>query len=416
MNIVVFEDAGVEQLFPITTGRAAYSITCASYRLIDWLSTFQGHQVGLVRPLLADVQALDFPVFQQQIDPRFPWTLVVNGRLVPSVANMERVRQLMETKATAKARAVRCGWAIGAAMIPTRHLINQPDLLLAIEDYCNGVIETVEMIDVDLTLFQYPHDVIRENIECFDKNLAHRINTGDYQEVADNVFVGPDAHVANFVVTQSEAGPIVIDENATIGPFCFLRGPVYVGPKSRVNEHTAIKDFVSLAHTVKVGGEIEGSIIEAFSNKQHHGFLGHSYLGSWINLGAGTCNSDLKNTYGQVNMEYRDKKVATSMQFIGCIMGDYAKSAINTGIFTGKTIGACSMLYGFVTTNVPSFVNYARSFGQTTEMPPAVMVATQNRMFGRRNVEQRPCDIQLIHDMYASTAMERQLSESPLSL
>ena len=191
---------------------------------------------------------------------------------------------------------------------------------------------------------------------------------------------------------------------------------MYIGPNSRINEHAAIKDCVSLGHTTKIGGEIEGSVIECYSNKQHHGFLGHSYLGSWINLGAGTCNSDLKNTYGQVNMEYGDNKVATGMQFVGCVMGDYAKSAINTGIFTGKTIGTCSMLYGFVTTNVPSFVNYARLFGQTTEMPPAIMVSTQKRMFGRRNVEQRPCDIQLLHDMYKATAAERQLSESPLSL
>ena len=117
------------------------------------------------------------------------------------------------------------------------------------------------------------------------------------------------------------------------------------------------------------------SIVEPYTNKQHHGFLGHSYLGSWINLGAGTCNSDLKNTYGTVNMEYHGRKVATGMQFIGCIMGDYAKTAINTGIFTGKTVGTCSMLYGFVTTNVPSFVNYARSFGQVTELPVEVMVA-----------------------------------------
>ncbi len=415
MNIVVFEDAGVEQLFPITTGRAAYSISCAGYQLVEWLSGFHGHHVGLVRPLLAELQTLDFPVFQPQIDPHLEWTLLVNGRLVPSVSNIEKVRQLIKPAGVGP-RVVRCGWAIGAALIPTSQLVGRADLLLAIEDYCNGMVEKVEMVNVELSLFQYPHDVIRENLECFEQNLAHRINTGDYQEVADNVFVGPDANVANFVVTQSDLGPIVIDERATIGPFCFLRGPIYIGPKARVNEHTAIKDFVSLGHTVKVGGEIEGSVIESYSNKQHHGFLGHSYLGSWINLGAGTCNSDLKNTYGQVNMEYRDKKVATAMQFVGCIMGDYAKSAINTGIFTGKTIGACSMLYGFVTTNVPSFVNYARSFGQTTEMPPAVMVATQKRMFGRRNVEQRPGDIQLIHDMYLATAPERQLSESPLSL
>ncbi len=78
------------------------------------------------------------------------------------------------------------------------------------------------------------------------------------------------------------------------------------------------------------------------------------------------------------------------MQFIGCMIGDYAKTAINTSIFTGKTIGACSMVYGFVTGNVPSFVNYARSFGQVTEAPVEVMISTQKRMFARRGREQRP--------------------------
>jgi glucose-1-phosphate thymidylyltransferase len=174
--------------------------------------------------------------------------------------------------------------------------------------------------------------------------------------------------------------------------------------------------MVSLGHTTKIGGEIEASVIEPYTNKQHHGFLGHSYLGSWINLGAGTCNSDLKNTYGQVKMEYRGQQVATGMQFLGCIMGDYAKTAINTGIFTGKTIGCCSMVYGFVTTNVPSFVNYARLFGQVTELPPEVMVATQQRMFARRSVQQRPCDVQLLNAMFELTRHERQLAGEPLSL
>jgi glucose-1-phosphate thymidylyltransferase len=153
---------------------------------------------------------------------------------------------------------------------------------------------------------------------------------------------------------------------------------------------------------------VEASIVESYTNKQHHGFLGHSYLGSWINLGAGTCNSDLKNTYGTINMEYTFGKVATNMQFLGCIIGDYTKSAINTGIFTGKVIGVCSMLYGFVTTNVPSFVNYARLFGQVATLPPEVMIAAQGRMFARRNVPQRDCDRQLICDIYDLTMSERE--------
>jgi glucose-1-phosphate thymidylyltransferase len=195
-----------------------------------------------------------------------------------------------------------------------------------------------------------------------------------------------------------------------------LSGPVHVGRGARVLEHAALKDGVAIGHTAKIGGEVEASIIEPYTNKQHHGFLGHSYLGSWINLGAGTCNSDLKNTYGPVNMEYHGQRVATGMQFVGAIIGDYAKTAINTGIFTGKTIGVCSMVYGFVTTNVPSFVNYARLFGQVTEAPVEVMVATQRRMFERRGVAQRPCDIQILRDMYDLTIPERKRSGEPLSL
>ena len=115
-------------------------------------------------------------------------------------------------------------------------------------------------------------------------------------------------------------------------------------------------------------------------------------------------------------MEYRGESVATDMQFMGCVVGDYSKTTLNTSIFTDKVIGACSMLYGFVTTNAPSFVNYARSFGQVTELTPEIMVETQKRMFARRNVQQREADIALIHAMYELTRHERQLAGEPLSL
>jgi glucose-1-phosphate thymidylyltransferase len=257
---------------------------------------------------------------------------------------------------------------------------------------------------------------VRHNLEQFSANLQHRLDAGGYSEIADGVFAAEGATLGQYCVADAGKGPILLDVGASVGPHCFLRGPAYLGPKSRIIEHSAIKDAVSLGHTTKIGGEVEASIVEPYTNKQHHGFLGHSYLGSWINLGAGTCNSDLKNTYGQVKMDYRGEQVATGMQFVGCIMGDYSKTAINTGIFTGKTVGCCSMVYGFVTTNVPSFVNYARLFGQVTELPPEVMIATQQRMFTRRGVEQRPSDIALIHAMYGLTRHERQLAGEPLAL
>jgi glucose-1-phosphate thymidylyltransferase len=270
--------------------------------------------------------------------------------------------------------------------------------------------------DARLTMFDYPHDVVRHNLAIIEGNLNERLRGGAFREIADGVFAAEGATLGQYCVTDTSKGPVVLDQGASVGPYSLLRGPAYLGPRSRVIEHSAIKDAVTIGHTTKIGGEIEASIVEPYTNKQHHGFLGHSYLGSWINLGAGTSNSDLKNTYGNVKMEYRGEQAATGMQFVGCMMGDYAKSAINTGIFTGKTIGCCSMLYGFVTTNVPSFVNYARLFGQVTELPPEVMVATQQRMFARRNVVQRECDIALIHAMYDLTRNERQLAGEPLAL
>ena len=116
-------------------------------------------------------------------------------------------------------------------------------------------------------------------------------------------------------------------------------------------------------------------------------------------------------------MTYGDQKVATGMQFVGCIVGDYAKTAINTSIFTGKTIGVASKVYGLATANVPSFVNYARSLGQLGLLPPEIAITTQKRMFGRRNVDHQPADSQLMHDMFTLTQSERpsDLSSQPIA-
>jgi glucose-1-phosphate thymidylyltransferase len=419
MQIIVFEDEQVARLHPITLGRPAYAIGCGSYRLIDWLAQLAvdaGASLrSVVRPHLAAIQRFDFPQIDRQRPAAELPALLVNARLVPAVAAWQALRKLIDSASTA---AVYYDKQLAAAMIAPHGPAPPPDADVGhwskyLQHTINGNLPTH---DGRLPLFVYPHDVIRHNLETIGDSLAHRLAGGRFREVADGVYVADGARLGQYLVTDTSKGPVLLDEQAEVGPHCFLRGPAYLGPKARVIEHSAIKDAVALGHTTKIGGEIEASIVEPYTNKQHHGFLGHSYLGSWINLGAGTSNSDLKNTYGTVKMDYRGEQVPTGMQFVGCIMGDYAKTAINTGIFTGKTIGCCSMVYGFVTTNVPSFVNYARLFGQVTELPPEVMVATQQRMFGRRNVQQRQCDIDLVHAMYELTRHERQLAGEPLAL
>lgn len=414
-TILVFEDEHVPRLYPVTLGRPSYAISCGSFRLLDWLKRIEHPIVGVVRPHLIQIQALDYPELNELSAVDSGKLLFVNARLVPSRTAFETLKKIV---ADGRDGVVLHDGEVAIALVPSSNAIGDKQLTASQlpELFKRLGVEQLAPLDYELPLLQYPHDIVRYNTHVLAENLEYRISSGSYQEVADGVFLGENAQLGQYVVTDTSKGPVILETNAVTGPFCYLNGPAYIGRGAKLIEHAAVKDAVSIGHTTKIGGEVEASVIEPYTNKQHHGFLGHSYLGSWINLGAGTCNSDLKNTYGTVNVDHQGEKIATGMQFVGCTIGDYSKSAINTSIFTGKSIGVCSMLYGFVTTNVPSYVNYARLFGQVTELPPEVMIATQQRMFRRRKVDQRPCDIQLLHDMYELSRDERQLAGDPLSL
>lgn len=404
MQILCFEDAHVDQLRPIAVARPAYAVTCASFRLIDWLGRMPGQLSGSVRPHLETLQKLDHGL--EPAPTRFDdadGLLIVNARLHPSVDTEKQLLAIAKTSASA-ALVDRVDGSVLAARIMPAQLATIPGHDL---DSLLSLAKTLAPAEISLDAFRWPHDVIATHMKQMPASMNRRLELGDYTETEDGVFVGKNVRIGKYAVVDSSEGPIILEDNVRVGPFCFLSGPVHAGAGTRVIEHAALKDGVSLGHTVKIGGEVEASVIEPYTNKQHHGFLGHSYLGSWINLGAGTCNSDLKNTYGKINIQYGDTKVDSGMQFLGCVIGDYSKTAINTSIFTGKVIGVCSMMYGFVTSNVPSYVNYARLFGQTSLLPADVMINTQARMFARRNVDQRECDKQLIRDMYDLTTAER---------
>ena len=413
MHIILFEDNHAPQLFPATIARPAFAINIGTYRLIDLALQFGGHVEVTTRPYLRELVKLDFTeLWTPEKCQRSAPILALNARAVPHVELFQKIREIVKQ---GQSGIVRTADSIACALFtqenPFPHeSIGSSQLMGIIED------KGLKPLNLQFPMLNYAHDIVWHQLQIMNDNMNFRLKTGEYSEIADGVFSADGQPLGQYCITDTSAGPIIFESGVRIGSFCCFKGPVYVGRNSKINEYTALKDSVTIAHTAKVGGEVEGSVIEAYSNKQHHGFLGHSYLGSWINLGAGTSNSDLKNTYGEVTMEYGGTKVKTGMQFVGCFMGDYAKTAINTSIFTGKTIGACSMLYGFITTNVPSFVNYARTFGQVTEAAAETLVVTQARMFARRNVVPRPCDIQLLRDVYEMTKHERQLANEPLSL
>ncbi|MFO0914200.1 MAG: putative sugar nucleotidyl transferase [Pirellulales bacterium] len=410
MHVLFFEDGLVDRLAPITLGRPAYAITCGAARLIDVcrLESAASVRSAVVRPHLFDLQRAEFPELRSWGELSSGGVsgqvLLVNSRLVPDV---RVVAELQRLAGDSVAGVIRCGDSIVAAVVPGDWLPSTEGQLEFLEAL-SRLVERLPLLSIDgVELLEYPHDVVRWHTEILLDGLSWRLSQAEYREVRPGVFVGEGVTLPDSFATDTSAGPIVLDKSVMVSPFAILHGPLWVGARARIMEHAIIKGGVSLGPTTKVGGEVLSSVIEAYSNKQHYGFLGHSYVGSWVNLGAGTSNSDLKNTYGMVNMEYGDRKVATGLQFMGCIVGDYTKTAVNTSIFTGKVLGVGSMVYGYVTSNVPSFTNYARGFGQVTELTPDILAETQRRTFLRRQVEQRPYHVELLRAMHELTRSER---------
>jgi len=157
--------------------------------------------------------------------------------------------------------------------------------------------------------------------------------------------IHPTAKVYPTACFDIEHGSIVIDAHATVRPGVLIIGPAYVGPHSTVLDKALIKPGTAIGPHCKVAGEVGGTIFQGFANKAHDGHLGDSYIGEWANLGAGTTNSNLLNTYGDVIAKATPSgsNERTGEQFLGCIVGDHVKFAISTRIMTGAVIHTGTM-------------------------------------------------------------------------
>ncbi len=392
-------------MWPVTLTRPAFSVTCACASLADIACWTFGGFSWVVRDYLAKTTARTWPARPLGPGP----ALFLNASILPD----SRYAREMEVLAKA-ADPFLCtsGQRVSAALVPdAAEAPASPEKLPA---WLLGLKLPLMSKEIFVTL-DYQFQLVKHLPTIFAANLEERLRRGSFQELRRGVYAGPGVTIADTAVLDTREGPVVLDREAHVGEFACFQGPVFVGERSRVIERATVREHTSIGPTCKIGGEIETSIIEGFTNKQHHGFLGHSWVGSWVNLGAGTSNSDLKNTYGEIRLDYNHSHVDTGMQFFGCAIGDYSKSAINTSIFTGKLIGVSSMLYGFVGQNVPSFCNYARSFGQVTECPVEQAILIQKRMFSRRNAVQQTEDVELLRVVFDMTRGERLISDEPPS-
>ena len=160
----------------------------------------------------------------------------------------------------------------------------------------------------------------------------------------NDVFVGKDALIHPMVVIDAAEGPVYIGEGAEIHPFSRIEGPCYIGEKS-ILLGAKCREGNSIGPVCRVGGEVEESIIQGYSNKYHDGFLGHAYVGEWVNLGALTTNSDLKNDYSNVSVTLDGHKMLdTGSTKVGSLIGDHTKTSIGTLLNTGSCVGVMALI------------------------------------------------------------------------
>ncbi len=209
-------------------------------------------------------------------------------------------------------------------------------------------------------IFALPEQ-IAENIErdlplWLESNRDHLLQqlpvgidlTGSPKEL----YIHRSAALLPGVVLDTNNGPVVIDAEVKISPFSYLQGPLYVGRQSLL-DNVSITEGAVVGRAVRLGGEIKKSLIGDFSNKHHEGFVGHSIIGSWVNLGALTVTSDLKNNYGEVRLRLptdhsfdKTTEIASGRLKFGAIIGDWVRTAIGTMLTTGTVIDSGANVFG----------------------------------------------------------------------
>ena len=213
-----------------------------------------------------------------------------------------------------------------------------------------------------------------------------------------SIYTARGAQIHRMVFLDATDGPIYIDAGAEIRPFSSIIGPSYIGAGTIVDRAKIIRS--SIGPHCRIGGEVEASVFQGFSNKYHEGFIGHSYIGEWVNLGALTTNSDLKNNYGPVRIQIGKNEVDTGVTKLGCFVGDHAKLGIGTLIPTGAVIGSFVNFAGggMMPRYVPDFKWVIGNKQDTYDLGKAIKTA--QTVLSRRNVQMSHQYEQLIRTLH----------------
>lgn len=413
MQLCIFEDINFDRLEPLIYSRPTYDLICGINSLrAKILRAYPNLKYTLhCRQYLEPVVKAKNPQIDvNKIDD--DECLFINGRIL-APTDMSNIIPLMDKEN----RLYLNKETIIAARVSGKKL---EDLkgnlfdLLSMSDFDGIPAEQVEISHID-----YIWDLINNNRQQMlcdyqflmkgrEENILGKVYPGAHLLEKDQIFIDSGAEIKPGVVLDATKWPIYIDKNAVIHANAVIEDAVYVGEFSQVKSCARVYDNVSVGKVCKVGGEIEDTIILPYTNKQHSGFLGHAYLGSWVNIGADTNCSDLKNNYGFVKVYVNGEIVDSGSQFLGVIMGDHTKTAINTMFNTGTIVGYSCNIFGagFPAKYLPSF-SWGGS-GAVTTYDIQKSIETARRAMLRREHVMSESDEKLFKKIFDLTTKERR--------
>ena len=259
------------------------------------------------------------------------------------------------------------------------------------------------------SLCSWPWDLISglKNVLQHQLKLKNKVPK-EVKVIGKNpIFVDESSNICQGTVLDASGGSIYIGPESVIGQSSII-GPAYVGELTQLKPYSTINNSY-IGNNCRIGGEIDSSIILDYTNKSHFGYLGHSYVGEWVNIGANTTTSDLKMTYGTVSMKIGDEKKDTGITKLGSFFGDMSKTSIGTNIYCGMRIGISTHLYGNIANDVPSYVIYGQGIGsENAEMDVSSAIKFQKRMMSRRNINMSAHYENMMKTIFDMTSKERK--------
>ncbi|ROL56085.1 hypothetical protein D9V84_09165 [Bacteroidetes/Chlorobi group bacterium Naka2016] len=372
-TILLFENEYFRSLYPFYLLHTQWEVRCGALRLFEKVQkefpnaklVFHTNRETYLKLFLKKFSIADNSIEKGNL-------FVLNSGILPEINFWANINKAYDEFCNTSRETKSCTFFVGnvpiAFYIVAEEMVNPTEFDNRFyEILLNKYFEKLPRVELPIPkVINFLWDAIEYNADAIEDDFRYFENFADFDQLRsqsvslineNKIKIGNDVRILPNVVLNAEKGAIIIGDNVTIQPFSYIEGPVAIGKNSTIKTGSFIYQGTSIGEVCKVGGEIENTIIQAYSNKQHHGFLGHSYIGEWCNLGAGTTTSDLKNTYESVTVRIENETFDTGRTFLGLICGDHTRTAINTSFNTGTITGICCNIYnsGLLSKYIPSF-------------------------------------------------------------